>query len=151
MAIAAGDSSLSLLGHTSGDFTLEVIARPLAGPASGLYAYGLVYRAQDASHYYRFAVSADGYYTVARVNEKKVTSLVTWQQFPHIERGERSNRLQVTCVGPSCTFRINDEYAATVEDDRWLSGNVGVWAQSLEEDAVLRFHSARVWASDNRR
>jgi hypothetical protein len=144
-----GGTALSLLSHPVDDFTLEVIARPLAGPDAGLYAYGLTYRAQDATHYYRFAVGADGYYAVVRVDGESVIPLVTWQQFPHVERGRRPNRLLVTCSGPSCTFRINDEYAATVEDDRWLSGDVGLWAQSSEEGAVLEFRSVRVWLSDD--
>jgi hypothetical protein len=138
--------ALSLLHHPSGDFTLEVIARPLAGPDAGLYAYGLTYRAQDASHYYRFAVGADGYYAIARVDGESVTPLVTWQQFPHVARGRQANRLLVTCVGPSCTFRINDEYAATVADDRWLSGDVGLWVRSSEQEAVVEFRRARLWA-----
>ncbi len=150
---ASGGTALSLLNHPVGDFTLEVIARPLAGPDAGpdagLYAYGLTYRAQDATHYYRFAVGADGYYAVVRVDDEIVIPLVTWQQFPHVERGRRSNRLLVTCSGPSCTFRINDEYAATVEDDRWLSGDVGLWAQTSEDKAVLEFRSTSVWLPDH--
>ncbi len=143
LAAEPGAASLSLLAHPAGDFTFEVMARPLAGP--DLCTYGLVYRAQDAAHYYLFAVGTDGYYAVLKQEGEDVTPLVTWQQFPHVERGQSSNRLLVTCTGPSCTFRINDEYAVTVEDDRWLSGDVGFWAQSIEEEAVLQFRSARLW------
>lgn len=146
--IVPGEVFLSLLDRSEGDFTFELVALPLAGPDSGLTSYGLVYRAQDARHYYAFSVGADGYYAVARREGETVTFLMPWQQFPHIRRGRQPNRLLVTCKGPSCVFRINDEYAATVQDKTWLSGDVGYWAQSAEDEIVLQLRGARLWTSD---
>lgn len=146
--VAPGAVSLSLLSHPGTDFAFEVVARPIDGADSGFYDYGLVYRAQDDAHYYVFVVGADGYYAIMRVEDEHYTPLVTYQQFPHVERGLQSNRLLVTCSGPLCTFRINDEYATAVEDDTWLSGDVGLWARSFEEEAVVRFCRARIWAPD---
>jgi len=146
--VASGGVSLSLLNHPDSDFTFEVIARPLVGPSSGFYDYGLIYRAQDATRYYVFAVGADGYYTVMRVDGEDVTPLVAWQQFPHVRRGGRANRLRLTCAGSTCTFTVNDEYAAKVEDDTWLSGDVGLWVRGFDGGAVVEFHSARVWNPD---
>jgi hypothetical protein len=137
--------SLTLLNHPSGDFTFEVTALPLIDPDLGLCDYGLVYRAQDATRYYAFTVGSDGYYAVTRLEGETVTSLVAWQQFPHVRRGGGANRLRVTCAGNTCTFTINDEYAATVEDDVWLSGDVGLWARGFDGGAVVEFRSARVW------
>jgi hypothetical protein len=125
------------------------MALPTAVPSSGFYDFGLVYRAQDEIHYYAFVVGTDGYYTVMRVDGEQTTALVPWQQFPHIRRGRQSNRLLVTCVGPICSFRINDEYAATVEDDRWLSGDVGLWVRSPGDAGVVQFTSARIWVPDD--
>jgi len=142
-----GDTSVSLLDHPAGDFTLEVVARPLSAPESGFYGYGVVYRAQDPSRTYAFAVGGDGYYAVLCVDEGAEKALVPWQQFPHIERGDQINRLRVTCAGVSCDFAINDEYAATVEDDTWLSGDVGLWARAFEEGVGVRFLEARLWRS----
>jgi len=144
--VVPGRVFLSLFNRSEADFTFEVIALPLADPGFGLHSYGLVYRAQDARHCYAFAVGTDGYYTVVRRDGKNVVPLIPWQQFPHIRRGQQSNRLLVTCEGSSCTFRINDEYATTVHDEMWLSGDVGYWAQSSAEDgAELQLLSARLW------
>jgi hypothetical protein len=148
LTAAADQTTSSLLGQPGGDFTFQVIARPLASPESGFYGYGLVYRAQDANHYYAFAVGGDGYYAILRVVRGVETPLVTWQQFPHVRRGRRENRLRVTCAGPSCDFRINDEYAATVEDDTWLTGDVGLWARGFDDEVAVQFDSARLWTSD---
>ena len=135
---------MALLGYSGSDFALESEAVPLSGP--DFNGYGLVYRAQDAAHYYAFAVGADGYYGVMRVEGDEETALVDWQQFPHVLRGRQANRLRVACSGAACRFYINDEYATTIEDDTWLAGDVGLWVRGFGDgDVVVEFLSARVW------
>jgi len=140
----SGRDVVALHGFSGDDLTLEAEARPLSCPAFN--GYGLVYRAQDSAHYTVFAVSGDGYYAVLKVNGDEETALVDWQQFPHIRRGQQSNRLRVACIGPTCRFYINDEYAATVVDDTWLAGDIGLWACSFgEEEVTVQFQDVRVW------
>jgi hypothetical protein len=142
----AQETFLELLNHPGGDFTLEVEATPLYGPESGFNGYGLVYRAQDTTHYYTFAVGSDGYYAVLRIASGDETPLAEWQQFPHVHRRQEPNRLRVTCAGTICHFYINDEYAVAVEDDTWLNGDVGLWVRSFGDEHVgIRFLSASTW------
>jgi len=151
---APDETALSLLGHPSGDFTFEAIARPLAGSDLDPFGYGIVYRAQDTERYYAFVIGGDGYYAVLRVDGhrsigvsgpmEKAAALVDWQQFPHIRRGQRANRLRVTCAGGTCRFYVNDEFAAMVEDLTWLSGDVGFYVRGGDGGAV-QFVSARGW------
>ncbi|MGD2145064.1 MAG: hypothetical protein PVH41_00045 [Anaerolineae bacterium] len=143
---AAHTTELTLLNQTGKDFAFEIIARPISGPESGSYGYGLAYRAQDPSHYYAFAVGADGYYAVLRIDGSREILLAPWQQFPHIRR-KGGNRLRVTCEGRSCTFAINDEYTATVEDDTWLKGDVGLWIRAFDEPVSVQYQSVRIWSS----
>lgn len=141
---APNEATVSLFGHPGGDFTLEVEAVPLAGPAFN--GYGLVYRAQGPAHYYAFAVGSDGYYTVLRVAGGEQVALVAWQQFPHIHRDRQANRLRVACTGRTCHFTINDEYATTVGDDSWLSGDIGLWVRGFADGNVaVRFSHMRMW------
>jgi hypothetical protein len=136
--------AVTLLGHPSTDFTLEVEALPLSGP--DFNGYGLVYRAQDAAHYTAFAVGSDGYYAVLRVTGDVETPLVEWRQFPHVRRGRQPNRLRVACTGPTCRFYVNDEYATTFEDDTWLRGDVGLWGRGYgDEDVAVQFVNVRMW------
>ncbi len=137
------ETTTSLLAHPSGDFALEVEAIPLSG--SDFNGYGLIYRAQDPAHYYAFAAGSDGYYAVLRVAGDEETPLVDWQQFPHVRRGRQANRLRVECAGATCRFYINDEYAATVEDGTWLTGDVGLWVRGFGEDVAVRFVNVRGW------
>ena len=139
-------TAVKLLGRSCDDFTLEIEAAPLYDPVSGFNGYGLVYRAQDDTRYYAFAVSSDGYYAVLRVDGSEETPLVDWQQFAHVRRGTQANRLRATCAGIACDLYINDEYATTIEDDTWLDGDVGLWTRSFEGSTVtVRFEGARVW------
>ena len=139
-------TAVKLLGQSCDDFTLEIEAAPLSGPGSGFNGYGLVYRAQDDTRYYAFAVSSDGYYAVLRVDGSEETPLVDWQQFAHVRRGAQTNRLRAACSGTACDLYINDEYATTVEDGTWLDGDVGLWARSFESSTVtVQFEGARVW------
>ena len=140
----SNSTTVSLLGHSGSDFTCEVGAIPLSGP--DFNGYGLVYRAQDSTRYYAFAIGSDGYYAVLRVTSDEETELVNWQQFPHVRRGQQANRLRVACAGATCRFYVNDEYAATVEDDTWLAGDVGLWVRGFEDGGVtVQFLDARVW------
>ena len=144
LEVALDETVVSLLGCPGGDFTFESQAAPILGP--DFNGYGLVYRAQDADHYYAFGIGSDGYYAVLRVAGKEEEALVDWQQFPHIHRGRQNNRLRVSCLGAICRFYINDEYAISVEDAAWLAGDVGLWVRGFEEEkTMIQFLSARVW------
>lgn len=140
------ETANQLLGEDQRNFVLEAKALPIHGPESDLYEVGLMYRAQDASHYYALAVGPDGYYAIVRAEGGNLTSLVEWNQFPHIVRGLDANRLLVMCDGPTCTFRLNDEYVTDVTDDRWLSGDVGLWARSRDGKLLVQYPSVDLWS-----
>jgi len=143
----SNEAVVTLLGQPSSDFILEGEAVPLSG--SDFNGYGLVYRAQNPTHYYAFAVGSDGYYAVLRVEGDEETALVDWQQFPHVHRGRQPNRLRVACTGPPCRFYVNDEYATSVEDDTWLTGDVGLWARGFGDGGLaVQFVSVRVWGNN---
>ena len=89
----------------------------------------------------------DGCYAVLRVAGDEEAVLVDWQQFPHVRRGQQANRLRVTCAGPTCHFYVNDEYATTVEDGTWLTGDMGLWVRGFGDgDVVVQLLGVRVWA-----
>jgi len=140
----SNQTTMTLLSHPNSDFVLEVEAIPISGP--DFNGYGLAYRAQDSVHYYTFAIGGDGYYAILKVMETEDIPLVEWQQFPHIRRGRQANRLRAACTGPTCHFYINDEYATSVEDGTWLTGDVGLWVRSFEDgDVAVHFVDVRVW------
>ncbi|MCX7682407.1 MAG: hypothetical protein N2508_10705 [Anaerolineae bacterium] len=151
---ASGEVSVLLLGYPLDNFTAELEALPLSGSEQDEfrpYGYGLVYRAQSTAHYYAFAVGGDGYYGVLRQHGNDSTMLVDWQQFPHIRRGWQLNRLRITCAGPICHLYINDEYASSLEDATWVSGELGLWAQAPRDaEVTVEFTGIKIWRGDDR-
>ena len=132
------------LGHSSGDFTMEIEAVPVSG--SDLNAYGLTYRASDVTAYYAFGIGSDGYYAILRIAADEERELVEWQQFPHVRRGQQANRLRVDCAGATCHYYINDEYVTTMEDSAELVGDVGIWAHAFEAGEIaVQFNQIQVW------
>lgn len=141
----ADEPTALLLGRDLDDGTFEIVAAPVAGDEFN--AYGLLYRAQDEQHGYVFAVGSDGYFAVMEWADGAATVLVDWQQFPHVHRGRAANRLRVTCVGTTCHYYINDEYATTVTDASYASGQVGLWLQGHSKGALeVEFQRAHIWS-----
>jgi len=149
LAAEPGATTVSLKDHPARDLVWEVVARPISAPESGFYGYGIVTHAQSAERYDVFAIGGDGYYAVLRVDGDEETVLVPWQQFPHIHRGRQLNRLRVTCRAGICDFAINDEYAISVDDGPWLSGDVGLWVRAFDDPVAIAFTEARLWVLDD--
>ena len=55
--------------------------------------------------------------------------------------------MRVHCEGHACAFAINDEYTATVEDDTWLKGDVGLWIRAFDETVSVQYQSVRLWTA----
>jgi len=131
-------------GRRFGDGEIELRVRSLT-PAEDV-GFGLLWRYQDAANHYLFTIGGDGYYTVALVRAGELIPLRPWQQWPHVRRGAAVNRLRVRCQGPVCRFFINDEFTAEVTDTTFLSGDVGLWAQTFSDPALdVAFEEFQVW------
>jgi hypothetical protein len=127
------------------DFDLEVDLRSRA--SNDDIGAGVLYRYQDGDNHYLFAVGSDGYYTIALVQEGELTPLHTWQQWPHIRRGDGTNRLRVQCIAALCRFYINGEFLTEIQDDAFLNGNTGLWAQNFTNDELdAVFEELRLWS-----
>ena len=127
------------------DFDVEVVVRS-AVPSEDV-GYGLLYRYQDRANYYLFAIGGDGYYTIAVVHKGELTPLQVWQQWPHVRRGAATNRLRVRCEETRCRFHINDEFTTEIENDLFLAGHLGLWAETFSDDGLgVVFGRVRLWS-----
>lgn len=134
----------AIADQPAADFDVELDIRSLI--ASEDVGYGLLYRYQNQDNYYLFAIGGDGYYTIAIVQDGELTPLRSWQQWPHIRRGNASNRLRVRCQGTLCRFHINGEFTAQIEDSTFLAGSLGLWVQSFSDAAAdVVFEQVRLW------
>ena len=128
------------------DFDLEIDARLVSGPNSS--AYGLVFRVRDPDNCYRFLVRADGYYQVARYRNETWTNLQGWTKSDFINQDNSTNHLKVVCQGYQIEVYVNGNELATVTDDSFAEGYVGVIVNTYEPDVRIAFDNIEVSSLD---
>nr|HID13289.1 DUF1080 domain-containing protein [Anaerolineae bacterium] len=131
-------------GREFSDFHLTVQATQVAGPDDN--EYGVLVRMRDASHFYRFSISGDGYYLVSKYDGGAWEPLSgDWTPSEAIHRGAATNLLEVVCQGSTMTFLVNGVALAQVEDSNYLRGDIGLYAGSFFEPGVeVRFDNLTV-------
>ncbi|MFN3930075.1 MAG: hypothetical protein ACK4OK_10620 [Thermoflexus sp.] len=106
------------------DGQVEVEGTLLEGPSST--DYGLIVQAHGG-RFYRFTISADGYYAVFLYEGGNWRTLVDWTAHSAIRRGRTTNHLQVRCTGEELAFWINGIEAVRIHrEQKDVSGRVGV-------------------------
>jgi hypothetical protein len=129
------------------DFRLSVDATQMAGPDDN--EYGVLLRMQDPQHFYRFSISGDGYYQVAKFDgvEWLILSGDDWLHSEVIHPGSATNRLQVLCQGSTMAFSVNGVELVEVQDSSYSRGDVGLYAGAFfEPDVEVHFDNLRVEA-----
>ncbi|HXF70391.1 MAG TPA: hypothetical protein VNK89_11355 [Thermoflexus sp.] len=106
------------------DGQVEVEGTLLEGPSST--DYGLIVQAYGG-RFYRFTISADGYYAVFLYERGSWQTLVDWTANSAIQRGRTTNHLRIRCAGEEITFWINGNEAARIpREEKDVNGQVGV-------------------------
>ncbi len=128
------------------DFRLRVEASQVAGPDDN--EYGVLVRMQDPRNFYAFSVSGDGYFLVSRfVDGVRQPLGADWSPSDAVHPGAGTNVLEVVAQGNRLTFIVNDRQLAQVEDDRFVRGDIGLYAGSFYEGGVeVHFDNLRVTA-----
>jgi hypothetical protein len=117
----------SVAGRDFKDGVVSVDATPIGGPDDN--AYGLIVRHEGDRSFYRFEISADGYYAVqAPKGALGWEFLADWTESSAIRRGRETNKIEVKCQAQTMTFYVNEVQVAQVTDGRYREGDVGVIA-----------------------
>jgi hypothetical protein len=121
--------------HIFRDVQVEVDATRLAGPLQNLF--GLVCRSSDASDFYFFAISSDGYYGLGKVKNARVVLLDQEMMVysPTILQGY-SNHLRFDCIGETLKGYINGQFIASGKDADFSSGEAGLVVGALDKPGV---------------
>lgn len=109
------------------DFSLQVDARLLNGSPQS--SYGVLFRMESQTEFYRFAVTGDGMYMVERRNnDGSWARFVTdWTGAPVINQGVGAvNQLRVDAVGSTMRFFINGSLVHQVTDSQYASGTIAL-------------------------
>jgi hypothetical protein len=116
-----------------GDFVLDVDATQVDGPSDN--TYGVIFRYQDDRNFYRLDISGDGYFAVFKRTDGAWTKVQDYLETPSVKQGNATNHLQVTAQGNQFTLNVNGQTVKTFDDNDFSTGNVGVTAGTLFDNA----------------
>ncbi len=116
-----------------GDFVLDVDATQVAGPNDN--AYGVIFRYQDDKNFYRFDISGDGYYALFKRKDGVWAKVQDYLESAAVKQGAATNHLQVIGRGKQFTLNVNGETVKTFTDSDFPTGNIGVAAGTLFDNA----------------
>jgi hypothetical protein len=112
---------------------VEVSVMPASGPNAN--RMGLVCRLKDDENFYFFVVSADGYFGIGKVKAGQANLLngSEMEQNNAILTGNQINRVRADCIGNVLSLYVNNLPVATVKDDEFTGGDVGILAGSFNQ------------------
>jgi hypothetical protein len=123
----------TVAGLEFADVSLEVDAEKIAGADDNYF--GLICRYRDEDNFYIFLVSSDGYFSIGKFKggEYLVIDEEAGQGYSQsIHQGTTTNRLRADCTGPTLSLFANGTRLATVEDQDFPSGDVGLAATAFQ-------------------
>ena len=134
------------------NFIVSATFRKTGGPPGG--GYGLVVRDQGPEprdgenqnlNAYVLETGDLGEYGVWRRDGEHWVDLVPWTRSPAVRSGGSPNELLVRAVGNQLTFSVNGSVIASVTDDRYAQGGVGLFVGGDYNDVALdRFDLQRL-------
>jgi len=109
------------------DFRVECKVTKVSGVNN--FGYGLIWGLKDNKNYFYYAISADGQFTVTRMQEGIATRVIPWAIPNSINRFTASNKLTLEKKGNEIQFFLNDSFVGRIPFEKFFGGNVGftVW------------------------
>lgn len=110
-----------------GDFALEVDAWQRSGPVES--SYGVLFRMEDGSQFYRFDVTGNGLFMIERHNSDGtwVRLVPEWTPTAALMQGlNTANRLKIIAAGSNLTFYANDVLLAQITDSTFSTGSIAL-------------------------
>jgi len=118
-----------LLGQNFADVVIQVTVRYVEGTQDNWM--GVLCRQQDEENYYLFAISADGYYLMLKVENGSSTPLEGPTATEAINTGLTENTLEARCEGETLTLRLNDTLTVTHTDSSFQEGAVALFTDAV--------------------
>lgn len=117
-----------LVGQRFDDVVIQVLVRHVEGTQDNWM--GAICRQQDEENYYLFAISADGYYLILKVENGFPTPLAGPTPADIIHPGRAKNQLEARCEGAALTLRINDTLVSAQTDGSFREGEVALFTDA---------------------
>ena len=98
----------SALNRKFNDFDLRVTARLANGPVDQ-NQFGVIFRYRNPDNFYIFRISADGYYSLAKVKNGVQEKISDWGQTAAIRQGVESNAIRIIARQDTFQFYVNNQ------------------------------------------
>ena len=122
--------------------TSEIDGAQVGGPPGAMF--GLVFDYLSERDYSAVMVNNNGYVMAYRQSGTQREEWVPLQQWPHVLRGQHTNRLRVDIHDGFADIRVNDEVLKSVPSNG--QGALGVIASSRAPGQVVRFGRSKCWS-----
>ena len=118
-----------------GDVIINVDVNVLQS-ANGTGGFGVMCRYVDNENYYKLEVDEDGYFIIYKYLGGENFALHDWDSLSWLE-GQSSLRLTASCIGSQLTLTVNDSVIASVTDDSFSQGHIGLAAGVFDDPGIV--------------
>jgi LPXTG-motif cell wall-anchored protein len=136
--------------HSYDQFSFEVEVSDNSDTLQGASSQGVVFRAQDQTHYYAVLVdSRAGQYAIRKLNGRQWTDIVAAADSPLVKPDTEVNVLRVDGDGDDFTVYLNGEELDSFSDASYAKGTVGMIL--VNDDAVephMHFDNMAVYSTE---
>lgn len=118
----------------------------LIGDAS----HGLVFRAQDPTHYYAALVdSRKQQFAIRKLDGGTWSDLLAWKPVEGIKQKSEVNTLRVDASGATFTAYINGEQVGTAQDSAYTKGQIGLVVSNVDaQKPHYHFNNLRIYSTE---
>jgi len=134
----------SVLDRKFNDFDLRVTAHLVEGPLAQ-NQYGVIFRYRDENNFYIFRISADGYYSLSKIEGGIEEKISDWGTTEAIRQGIAPNRIRIIGEGDVFRFYVNDVWLPLC-----LKGEneTSMWAGAERSGVCLTDEPTKVFRDD---
>jgi hypothetical protein len=117
------------------DYYLEMTVNPSLCRGEDLF--GVVFRVQSDSQFYRFSLRCDGPVRIELIQNSSVVPVAVLEVSSAFRPGPMQDfKVALWLQGDEARIFINDVYQVSAYRLRWQTGNIGVFARSAGENAL---------------
>ena len=117
-----------------GDVIINVDVSVLQS-ANGTGGYGVMCRYVDNENYYKLELDEDGYFIIYKYEGGEYFALYDWDRRSSLD-GATATHLTASCIGSQLTLAVNDAVIASVNDDSFSQGYIGLVAGVFDDPGV---------------
>ena len=127
------------------NFYLEATVE--VGACSGRDAFGLMFRAPNASNGYLYGISCSGEYVLRTWNGEKMSNLVVWTSNSAIPSGpDSTRRIGVWASGDELSLYVDGQFLRQITDSTYTNGLFGLFISSASTpDFTVRVTAVDYW------